>query len=77
MVCRFETSWGDKEIMVLQSLKVLHLSVIPDRFYNSPNLKDWMCELCTLSQSVYIHKLYIYIYNLYIIYIAISQCMFY
>ena len=27
-----------------------HLSVIPDRFYESPTLKNWMCELCTFSQ---------------------------
>ena len=39
-----------KGIVVLQSLKVLHLSVIPYRFYGSPKLKKWICELSTFSQ---------------------------
>ena len=48
---RFETFRGDKRIVVLQSLKVSHLSVIPNRsFYESPKLKNWMCELCTFFQ---------------------------
>ena len=50
MVYRFEMFRDDKGIVILQSLKVSHLSVIPNRFYESPKLKNWMCELCTLSQ---------------------------
>ena len=49
MVYGFETFNDDKGIIVLQSLKVSHISVIPDRFYESPKLKTWMCELCTLN----------------------------
>ena len=37
-------------MVVQQSLKVSHLSVIPIRFYEAPKLKNWMCELCTFSQ---------------------------
>ena len=41
----------DKGIVVLQSLKFSHVSVvIPNRLYESPKLKNWMCELCTFSQ---------------------------
>ena len=36
--------------MVLQSVKVSHLSIILNRFYESPKLKNWMCELCTFFQ---------------------------
>ena len=38
-------------IAVLQSLKVLYLSVISSRFYESPNLKCWICELCKSGHS--------------------------
>ena len=49
--------------MVLQSLKALHLSIIPNRFYESPKLKNWMCELCTFSQIWTLRsQIYIYIY---------------
>ena len=41
---------NDKGVVVLQSLKVSHLSVWPNRFYKSPKLKNWMCELRTFSQ---------------------------
>ena len=50
MVFRRETFRNDKGIVVLQSVKVSHLSIIPNRFYESPKLKNWMCELCTFSQ---------------------------
>ena len=50
MVYRYETFWDDNGIVVLQSLKVSHLSIIPNRFYESSKLKNWMCELCTVSQ---------------------------
>ena len=50
MVYRFETFRDDKGIVVLQSLKVLHLSIIPTRFYESPKLKNGMCELCMFTQ---------------------------
>ena len=36
--------------MVLQAVKVSHLSIIQSRFYESPYLKNWMCELCMFSQ---------------------------
>ena len=45
MMYRFETSKDDNGIVVLQSLKVSHLSVIPDRFDESPRLKNEMCGL--------------------------------
>ena len=50
MVYRFETFRNNKRIVVLQSLNDSHLSVIPNKFYESPKLKHWMCELCTFSQ---------------------------
>ena len=50
MLYRYKTFRDDKGIVVLQSLKVAHLSIIPNRFYESPKLKNWMCELCTFSQ---------------------------
>ena len=50
MVYRHETFRGDKGIVALQSLKFSHVSIIPNRFYESPKLKNWMCELCMFSQ---------------------------
>ena len=50
MVHRVEIFKEAGLIVVLQSLKVSHLSNIPNRFYESPNLKNWMCELCMFSQ---------------------------
>ena len=46
MVHRVETFREDKEIAVLQSLKVTHPSNIPNRFYEAVKLKNWMCGLC-------------------------------
>ena len=40
----------DRGIVVLQSLKVSHLSNFPNSFYESPNLKTWICKLCMFSQ---------------------------
>ena len=40
----------DIGIKVLQLLNVSYLSNISNRFYESPKLKNWMCELCTFSQ---------------------------
>ena len=50
MVYKYETFWDDNGIVVLQTLKVSHLCIIPNRLYEPPNLKNWMCELCTFSQ---------------------------
>ena len=50
MVFRCETFRNDKGIVVLQLVKVSLLSIISNRFYESPKLKNWMCELCTFSQ---------------------------
>ena len=50
MVYRLDTFKNVKGIVVQQFLKVLHSSVIPNRFYKSPKLQNWMCELCTFSQ---------------------------
>ena len=50
MVHRIETFRKDNGIGVLQSLKLLHLFNILNRFYEVPKLKNWMCELCTFSQ---------------------------
>ena len=50
MLYRYETFTDDKGIVFLQSLKVSLLSIIPNRFYETPKLKNWMCELCTFSQ---------------------------
>ena len=51
MIYRSETFRDDKGIVVLQSLKVSHLSVIPDIFYELPKLKNWMFKLCTFPKS--------------------------
>ena len=40
----------DTGTVVLQSLKISHRFIIPDRFYESLKLKNWVCELCTFSQ---------------------------
>ena len=37
-------------IVVLQSLKVSHPSKMPNRFYESIKLKNWMYELCMFLQ---------------------------
>ena len=50
MVDMVEIFRVDKGIVVLQFLKIVHQSVIPGRIYDFPNLKKWMCELCTFSQ---------------------------
>ena len=50
MVYRCENFRNDKGMVVLQSLQISHASIIPNRFYETPKLKNWMCELCTLSQ---------------------------
>ena len=46
MVHRVEFFREDRKMVVLQSLKVSHLSNICNGFYESPNLRNWMCELC-------------------------------
>ena len=61
MVHRVESFRNDKGMVVLQFLKVSHLSVIPSRIHDVPKLKKWMCELCTSLQirsQIMIHKLY-------------------
>ena len=64
MVYRFETIRNNKRIVVLQSLNDSHLSVIPNKFYESPKLKHWMCELCTFSQiRSHIHICHNLLYN--------------
>ena len=50
MVYGYETFRDDEGIVVLQSLKVSHLSVIPNSFYESPKLKQLMHKLCKFSQ---------------------------
>ena len=50
MVYRVKIFRKDRGMVVLQSLKVSHQYNIPNRFYESPKLKNWMCELCTFSQ---------------------------
>ena len=50
MVYSFKSFRDEKEIVVLPSLKASHLSVILKGFYESPKVKNWMCELCTFSQ---------------------------
>ena len=50
MLYWFESFRVDAGIAVLQSLQVSHLSEIPERFYESPKLKNWMCELCMFLQ---------------------------
>ena len=54
MIHRVETFRTVRGIVVLQSLKVSHLSNIPNRCYEAPKLKNWMCELCTFSQIQYV-----------------------
>ena len=61
MVYRYETFRDDKGIVVLQSLKVSHLSIISNRFYETSKSKNWICELCTFSQIRSHIQLYIQI----------------
>ena len=51
---RCETLRNYKGMVVLQSLKVSHLFIFPNRFYETPKLKNWMCELCTFPKSSHI-----------------------
>ena len=46
----FESLSDGKEMVVLQFLKISLHSVIPNRFYVPPKLKNWMCEMCAFSQ---------------------------
>ena len=50
LLYRFEIFRDNKGIVVLQSLRVSHLSNIPNRFNESPkfNLKNWKCELANI-----------------------------
>ena len=50
MVHRVDTFRTVRGIVDLPSLKVSHPSNIPNRFYQAPKLKNWMCELRTFSQ---------------------------
>ena len=47
---RSEIFCTDRGLVALQSLQVSCLSDDQSRFYESSNLKKWMCELCTFSQ---------------------------
>ena len=47
---RCETFRDCRTTISVSSLKVSHLYTIPCSFYESPNEKNWMCELCTFSQ---------------------------
>ena len=62
-IYRFAIFKDDKGLkyVVQQSLKVLHLHVIQNRFYGLPNLKKWMCELCIFHKSgnVYVTRFHI------------------
>ena len=49
----------DKGMVNLESLKVLNLCVIQNRFYESPNLKHCMCELYTFLNPVTYTRVYI------------------
>ena len=50
MVHKVENFRDDKGIVDLQFLQVSHPSAISSRFYDSPKLKKWMCELYTFLQ---------------------------
>ena len=68
IVYRFKTFQNDKGIVVLQSLKVSYLTFIPNRFYESPKLKNWMCELCTFSQI----RSHMYKYQVYYVHLTMN-----
>ena len=46
---RVETIRATRGTVILQSLKVSNPFNIPNRFYEAPKLKNWMCELCSFS----------------------------
>ena len=55
VVCR---SYGTT--IPLLSLKISDLHIVPNRFYESLNVENRMCELCTFSQirsHIFVHKL--------------------
>ena len=59
MVCiQVEVFREGRGIVVLQSLRVSHLSNIPNGFYESPKLKNWMCELCTFLQNLITYSIF-------------------
>ena len=43
--------WKYKGMVILQSLKVLHLYANPNSFYNSPKLKNWWLMVCTILHN--------------------------
>ena len=47
---RSEICRSYRGIVALQFLQVSCLSDMCNKFYESSKLKNWMCELCTLSQ---------------------------
>ena len=56
MVNRVEIFRENRGIVVLQSLKVLNLFKIPNRFYESPKFGSFDCELCKFLQ-IWLHIL--------------------
>ena len=49
MAYRVESFGEHRGLVFLQSMKVPYLSNIPNRFYESPKLKNWMCELAPFA----------------------------
>ena len=57
MVFRYETFRNDKGIVVLQSVKVSHLSIIPNRFCESPKLKIGCMNYARFPKSGHIYSM--------------------
>ena len=54
MVDRFETCRVYRATIPLSLLEISDLHTVPTTFYVSFNEKNWMCELCTFSQILFI-----------------------
>ena len=57
MVYRINIFSNDKGIVVEQLLKLSHKAVTPKRFYESPNLKNWVVNYASFYKFGYISDL--------------------
>ena len=53
----------EKRMVVLQSLKISHHPAISNKFYMSPKLKNWICELYQIRSHNYV-AVYVPTYHL-------------
>ena len=70
MEYRFETFKNNTRTVGLRSPQVPHSSVIPNKLYESPKLKNWMCELMHFFTNPVTYL------NAYICFVCMYVCMY-